>query len=654
MDELLEQFMIEGRELISKASDDLIALEEDATAPGRIESAFRAVHTLKGSVAIFDLGPMGVALHAAEDLLGSVRDAAVPMNVAVAQALLSCLDQCDRWMDGLEENGGLPAEASKDAVRIANGLLALSGASPESALAASPNDGQWVPELLQNLPSSVEEARSKGSDLVAIRYTPAEDCFFSGDDPIALVALVPELLTLEMRAREEWPPLECFDPYRCNLLIEMVTGASEPDVRQIFRYIPDQVEIVPIASPSAPGDMPGLSDSSGAQAQRTIRVDSLQIDRLLDLLGELIVSKNGLAHVADLAEQGTEPKATAAAIRAAQSASDRLIGDMHQALMSVRMVPLDRVFRRVTRIVRELSERLDRRVVLEVQGQQTRVDKAVADSLFEPLLHLVRNALDHGVEPPDTRKAVNKDPVGRVSLSARTLGDQILIEIADDGAGIDPVKVRQAAMERQIVPPERLQGMDDAATIQLIFAAGFSTSSAITDVSGRGVGLDAVKTAIERLGGHVAVASKANEGTSINLRLPATAALTTVLVVRVAKERFAVPLDILVQTVRVPRGSILPLGLGRAFVLRKQTLPLVELADLLGIDAGTGSGDAKVLVVDAGQGLLGIAVDDFSDRMDVMLRPMTGVLANVPGVSGTTLLGDGSVLLILNLAEVLA
>jgi two-component system chemotaxis sensor kinase CheA len=247
----------------------------------------------------------------------------------------------------------------------------------------------------------------------------------------------------------------------------------------------------------------------------------------------------------------------------------------------------------------------------------------------------------------------NKSPQGSLRLEARSLGDQILIEIRDDGAGIDPAKVRAIAGERHIVPAERLEVMDDEAAVQLIFAPGFSTSTRVTDVSGRGVGMDAVKTAIERLGGRVSLASQSGAGTTVSLRLPATAALTTVLLVRIGGEHFAIPLDTVVETVRIAASAILPVGLGRAFVLRRQTLPLIELAALLGNDRPTAAGDARILVVDGGQGRIGIAVDDFSERLDVMLRPMTGLLAHVPGVSGTTLLGDGSVLLILNLGELI-
>ena len=647
MDELFEQFMIEGRELISKATDDLMALEEDQSAAGRVDGAFRAVHTLKGSVAIFDMAPMGMALHAAEDLLGSVRSAAVPMSPSVAGSLLACLDQCDRWMDVVEESGHLPPEAPRDAALIAAGLLALTGVPQEPLIAEHQSNRPWVADLMERHSARLEETRSAGRAIVAVRYLPSEDCFFAGDDPMTLVTAVPELKALDMKALKPWPPLEELDPYRCNLEIELVSSSSEAELRQLFRFIPDQVEIVSVAAPAPNMAAPSID------AERTIRVSAAEIDKLLDLVGELVVAKNSLAHLSTHVEAGTDPKAIATAIRAAQTGMERLVADMHRAVMNVRMVPLDRQFRRLTRMVRELSQRLDKTVAFEVVGEQTRIDKAVADALFEPLLHLVRNAVDHGIEAPETRRQSGKPQNGKLILEARTLGDQILIEIRDDGAGIDPARVRAVASERRLMSSEQLDAMDDDAAVQLIFAPGFSTSIQITDVSGRGVGMDAVKTAIERLGGRVTLISRLHEGTSVALRLPASAALTTVLLVQISEERFAIPLDTVVETVRIPRRAILPVGLGQAFVLRGKTLPLIELSALLGIDRKAGTEDARILVVDGGQGRIGIAVDDFSDRLDVMLRPMTGLLASVPGVSGTTLLGDGSVLLILNLGELI-
>jgi two-component system chemotaxis sensor kinase CheA len=649
MDELFEQFLIEGRELISQASDALIALEHDPAAAGRIDAAFRAVHTLKGSVAIFDLMPMGAALHAAEDLLGEVRAGSVAIDLGIAQALLGCLDQCDRWMDSVEEGGALPIDAAKEAMRIANGLAALSGATGEPGAAAGDQTAPWAERLVAAEAKGVAAARADGASLVALRYAPREDCFFAGDDPLAIAASIPEPVALRISAREPWPPLDRIDPYHCNLLVEALSKAAIADLRQLFRFIPDQVEIVALPDADAVEEAETASDAG----QRTIRVEAGQIDRLLDLVAELVVAKNGLSHLAAEAEAGASPARLAAAIRASGAAADRLIVDMHRMVMNIRMVGLDRVFRRLGRLVREMASRLEREIDLVVEGESVRVDKAIADALFEPLLHIVRNAIDHGIEPAALRAERGKPPRGRLTLVARSLGDQIMIEVADDGGGIDPRAVRETARARGLIDAEAAAALDDEAAIRLIFAPGFSTAASVTQDSGRGVGMDAVKSAVERLGGRVGLASRRGLGTQVSLHLPATAALATILIVTAGGERFAVPFDVIVETLRLGRDAVLPVGLGRAFVLRNRTLPLLDLATLLGLPTGAETGDLKILVADSGHGPIGIAVEGFSERLDVILRPMSGLLAEMPGISGTTLLGDGSVLLILDLPELI-
>ncbi len=654
MDELLEQFLIEGRELVGRATADLAALERDPVAPGRIESAFRAIHTLKGSAGIFNLAPMGAALHAAEDLLGAVRGGRENMTPSVCRGLLDCIDQCDRWIDALENLGALPADAAKEAVRIANALSAFGSGSDASSIAPLDQAPLWLERLLERERPLIAEAAAAGTPLVAVRYAPRSDYFFSGDDPLALIASIPELLALSIEAREPWPPLEEFDPFQCNLLVEALSSATRGEVQQPFRFIADQVELTEIAPSSTGHEAPETSEAARPRdpsGTRTMRVESARIDSLVDLVGELVVAKNGLSHLAAEIEAGTDPRAVAAAIRASQAATDRIVADLHRQLMGVRMVALDGSFRRLPRLVREIAARLSRDILFEVKGGDTEVDKAIADALFEPLLHMLRNAIDHGIEPPAARVSAGKPPAGRIVLAAKSLGDQVLVEVSDDGAGIDPDAIRKVAQQRGLIGAEA--ALDDEAAIQLVFAPGFSTAEHVSDVSGRGVGMDAVRTAIERVGGRIALASRRGHGTTFSLRLPATAALTTILLVGVAGQKFAIPLELIVETARVPEDRILPIGLGKAFVLRNRTIPLLDLAQLIGLAMRPRAREVHVLLVDGGEGVVGLAVDSFSERMNIMLRPLTGLLTGIKGVSGTTLLGDGSVLLILDLPEVI-
>jgi two-component system, chemotaxis family, sensor kinase CheA len=326
---------------------------------------------------------------------------------------------------------------------------------------------------------------------------------------------------------------------------------------------------------------------------------------------------------------------------------------MHRGIMNVRMLPLRDIFRRFPRAVREIAGRLGKGIDFTVEGEGVEADKSVVEGLFEPLLHVIRNAVDHGAEPEIERLKAGKDARARVTLRARRDGDQVIIEVEDDGRGIDPARIRQVARERKLLPGHQIDGMSDAETLDLIFAPGFSTASEVTDLSGRGVGMDVVRTAIEKMGGRVGVESAQGRGTTIRLSLPLTVVMTKVMTVRVGGELYGIPMDGIVETAFVPFERIVPVRDAQAFVLRDRTLPLVHLADLLGIRNAKTEAGAKVLVMPIGKDLVGIAVDGFAERMDVLMRPMSGLLAGMPGVMGTTLLGDGSVLMILDIPELI-
>lgn len=642
MDELLEQFLIEGRELIVQAGDDCAALADRTSGRDVLDSAFRAIHTLKGSAAIVGLGPMETMLHAAEDLLGAARSSGQRIDPASARALVACIDQCDRWMDAVAVTCELPANAAADATRI---TAALHGREAEESTALQVSEEpEWARALVEEERERIEAADAGGQPMTAIRYRPREDCFFSGDDPLALAAATPGLMAIRIRAPDEWPPLDQLDPYRCVLTIDALSAADEAAVRSLFRLIPDQVQTASLQSEALnPVALPRRTD-------QLIRVEPAQIDRLLDLVGELLVSRNQFGQLAiDAAGQGDR----VAALRTSGAAMDRVLREMHRGVMAMRLVPLDSIARRVARVVRQTAAGLGREVDIHLVGLDTRVDKAVADALFDPLLHVARNALDHGIEPPSERQSAGKSPTGKLTLSARSSGQQVIVTLSDDGRGIDPATMRRLAAERGLLPQGDAAALNDDEAIQVVFAPGFSTASQVTDLSGRGVGMDAVKTAVERLGGRTLLHSRVGEGTSVGIHLPASAALTSVLTITVAGERYAVPMEVVEQTTRVPLDAILPVGTGRAFVLRDRTIPLLYLSELLGMAAESAGGDRKVLVVESLAGPVGVAVDDFSERSEVILRPLTGLLSAIPVVSGTTLMGDGSVLFILNLPELI-
>ena len=274
------------------------------------------------------------------------------------------------------------------------------------------------------------------------------------------------------------------------------------------------------------------------------------------------------------------------------------------------------------------------------------------DGLFEPMLHVLRNAVDHGIEEASARHRAGKPLNGLIVVQAKREGDHVVITIADDGPGIDSSKVRAAATESGLRTAAAVDALDDASALDLIFAPGLSTAATVSDISGRGVGMDVVRTGIEALGGRVAISSLAGKGTILRLTLPQAVIITTVMVATVGQERFGIPMDAIVETARFPIDRVTPIRSGAAFVLRNRTIPLLRLADLLDVSATkSGDADVKVLIAEAGDQRVGIEVDDFAERIDVLLRPMTGLLASMPGILGTALLGDGAVLMVLDVPE---
>jgi len=664
MDDLLKHFITEAHELIQQATDDLLALERDPQAAAPMNSAFRAVHTLKGSVGLFDFAPMGLALHAAEDLLGALKEKRTSIDAHVIDILLTCLGQIERWVAEIEQAGQLPTGAADEGYRLARALRSLLDEPPiQTAVAIPEAEHEWIKELFTQESRNLVGLRPQNAPIVAIRYIPRTDSFFAGDDPIALLRSVPDLLALRVKNRDPWPPAAEFDPFACNLHIEALTGAEIESVKAVFRFVPDQVVIREITRSveskvlgtvlnEATSRIPiGATETAGT---RTLRVDAARIDRLADLIGEMVIAKNALGHLAGQISDGLDGKHLAQSLLANHAAIERLVTEMHGAVMNVRMMPMRDIFRRFPRAVREIAGQLGRAIDFTMEGEEVQADKAIVEGLFEPLLHLLRNAVGHGAEPEHLRVEAGKSAKTRIVLRALRDGDRVRVEVEDDGRGVDPVTIRETARQRGISSEENLDRLSDAEVINLIFAPGFSTASEVTDLSGRGVGMDAVRSAVERLGGQTNVQSLQGRGTTISLSLPSTIVMTKVMVVRLANELYGIPLDGIIETTFVPSSRILAIGTSEAFVLRDKTLPLLRLADLLEVPRlSVPSQVLKVMVMALGDELVGIAVDGLDQRMDVLMRPMTGILAGMPGVIGTTLLGDGKVLMILDVPELI-
>jgi two-component system, chemotaxis family, sensor kinase CheA len=762
---LQEQFVTEARELIRQATDDLIALERDGTSSERIDRVFRAFHTLKGSAGVVELPAMSLMLHAAEDLLTSVRQGTLGVSAEIIDQSLAALDQVASWVDNFEVAGTLPAQAGEVGHSMAERLrsflptdVAAHATVPRTSAPppGKTNLPEWVTALTQSLDQRLT-SQSPASTLVAISYEPRADCFFNGDDPLQLMRQVPELLAMSVEPREAFPPLAELEPYVCNIRLRAISAGNRDDIARIFRLMPDQVHILefpgdlPPAAPDKTGDGNELNSliravvdaqcqmlrvadrksdlvgcvgsasrvavnalrhggyavlsetverggslalsrrdtgpllaalaqvfvalgsgpaeaipddiapasTSGEQidrSDRVLRVNETKLNALINLAGELIVAKNALAHSARQVDQELGGHDIAGAIRRDHNAIERLAVELHGAILQLRMVPVAQVFRPFPRLVRDLSRQLGKNVTLVTHGDTTEADKAMIDRLFEPLVHLVRNAVDHGIESPEQRHAAGKSATATIALRASRVGDRLLVEVSDDGRGVDAAIVRRKASERGLMSRMELAALTDEQAIDLIFAAGFSTATAVSDISGRGIGMDVVRTTVEQISGRVSLTSKVGDGTKVRLDLPITIAMSRIMVVEAGGQLFGISMDAVSETVRLTPDRIVRIKSNDGFVLRDRIVPIVLLAELMKLPnerSKDESASRLFLVIEAGGRMAAVEIDAIRDRLDVVLKPMQGLLAGARGYAGTTLLGDGRVLLVLDVKEIL-
>ncbi|MBL6749031.1 MAG: chemotaxis protein CheA [Nevskia sp.] len=617
-----------------------------AVDPETVNAVFRAAHSIKGGAATFGFGGVAAFTHHIETLLDEMRGGTRRVSRRGVDLLLRALDA----LRGL-------LVAARDGAE-ANSTDAAAAAAVQRDLEQFLGAPQAAPQAEPARPASLQGAGFQ------IRFAPFAALFRSGNDPLMILRELAELGRTEVELdTERMPAFAQADPEACYMAWNIRLHTDQPRARleELFAWVEDEceLEIDPLAAVSAPAQgMAAVAQPSapvlqtltarlvehGAAESSSIRVNTAKIDALINLVGELVITQAMLAQNA----LTLDPAQNERLLMGLQQL-DRNTRQLQEAVLSTRMLPIEAVFNRFPRMLRDLAGKLGKQVRLETDGEATELDKAMIEKITDPLTHLVRNCVDHGIEPPALRAAAGKPAEGTIRLAAAHQGGNIRIEVSDDGGGLDRARILASAQAKGIAASE---SMSDAEVWQLIFAPGFSTKEQVTDISGRGVGMDVVKRNIQALGGHIELESEAGRGMRVVIRLPLTLAILDGMTIAAGGETFIVPLNCVVESLRPEAAQLKSVaGQGRVLRVREEYLPVVALHDLFNIGGGAAGEQRGIVVVLEAEGRkMALQVDELVGQQQVVIKNVEANYRRVFGVSGATILGDGRVALILDAA----
>ncbi|MFC2468580.1 MAG: chemotaxis protein CheW [Negativicutes bacterium] len=673
----MEMFLDESREHLDSLDDGLMTLEKDPSELSILNDIFRNAHTLKGMSATMGYTKIAELTHDMENILDALRKEQMEVTEDIIDTLLKCGDSLRQMVESIGEGG---SEDVVDISEVAAKLSALlKGESPANAAAAAPSAKVAPAELDNSMEYSdtdrevIKKAKDSGLQAFHVKVTLVENCILKS----ARSYMVMNTLDQMGDVIKSVPPAEDLEQEKFEHAFDVaiVTDAEAKAIEEALMSISEieKVEVtdaakemeaaaapspapaagalpVPAASKAAvPADKKtkALAPEKKLRSGQSVRVDIEKLDTLLNLVGELVINKVRLGQI------GTTHRLTELTETLEQM--DRVTTDLQTVVMKVRMVPVGQVFNRFPRMVRDLAKELDKDINLTIEGEETELDRTVIDEIGDPLMHLLRNSLDHGIEHPDDREAKGKPRTGEVGLIARHEGNNVVIMVTDDGSGIDAEVIRRKAVEKGMISQDEADNLSDADAVRLIFLPGFSTAEKITDVSGRGVGMDVVRSKIESLGGHVDVETKIDEGSVFKIKLPLTLAIIQALLVRVEQEMYAIPLGSIDRTINITQEDIKTVQNKEVIVLRGQIIPIIRLGDVLNVprEEGEEHDDIFVVVVHIGERKAGIVVDTLIGQQEIVIKTLGKLLAGLKVISGATVLGDGRVALILDVSALM-
>ncbi len=651
--EELHVFLAETTELLDGLDAQLVRLEQDGASEALLQEIFRAAHTIKGSGAAIGHVRMARLTHAWETLLDKLRHGELTISSALVDRFFEALDVL-KVLAGEVETG---EQTDTEVESLAAALEAFAAGEAAGAAAAPPAHAPTAirPTMLP-APDGATHHVLLGfdpGDWTAVR---ALQALLALDSAADVLVSHPSRGEVEQGAVKERLELWLRSEKSGAELRELLANVDE--TRVLSLQLAEEVSAA-AAEAEWPAPAPRSSEAKGAESPRpggvrggstTVRIDVERLDNLLNLVGELVIDRTRLLELGRALGEQIGEQRLLADLSETTLHLGRITDELQAEVMKSRMLPIGTVFSRFPRVVRDLAARQGKRVELVVEGQETELDRSVIEEIGDPLVHLLRNAVDHGVEAPADRLARGKPETARVRLAAEHVENSIVILVEDDGAGVDAERVRQKAAERGMLTAEAAARLSESEAIDLIFAPGFSTAKEISDISGRGVGMDIVRTNVERLGGSVEVQSALGQGTRFVLRLPLTLAIVQALLVRVAGDIHALPLSSVTETLRVPLRDIQRMHRQEAILLRGRVLPLVRLNAVFGAappPAPHGK-DALVVAVRVGDRQVGLMVDALLGEQEVVIKALGPVIGQVPGISSAAILGDGTVALIVD------
>ncbi len=660
-EELLQDFLIEAGELLDQLSEQLIALEHSIDDPELLNAIFRAFHTIKGGAGFLEIHSLVKVCHGAEDVFDQLRQGTCDVNEHLMDVILKAFDNVLEQMEAIR-SGSEPAKPDPELLWQLEDLLKSTGTSevqahapsedrrqddsdqevsdsgedtalPVETISAEQGCDSTLPEQ-KNESCNVDE--TKGDTITDDEFEALLDALHGEGTPGASSA---ETVTPEQPASEEVDKVRSTDEMAVSQNGDIAVGqGSETTTADEMGDV--SIDAQKAHSRPGLGKAPSRVSRTPRSSEATLRVDTHRLDDIMNLVGELVLVRNRFQTL----RTGTMDESLGHAV----DNLNLVTSDLQSSVMKTRMQPVKKVFGRFPKVVRDLSRTLGKEIRLEMTGEDTDLDKNLVEALADPLVHLVRNALDHGIEMPDVREKAGKDRCGVLRLSACQAGDHIELSISDDGGGMDADRLKEIAISRGLLDSESVGRVSDHEAYQLIFAPGFSTKQEISDISGRGVGMDVVKTKINQLNGTLEVDSDPGTGTRINISLPLTLAIMPTLMVVVSGQVFALPLGSIVETTHLGRINIVD---GQEVIMvREHPLPVVRLQEwLTGHAPGHRVEGGHVVIVNMGNRRIGLIVDQLLGQEEVVIKPLSAGLHGLPGLAGATITGDGKVSLILDI-----